>query len=139
VAVEFDAKRQGRIVLVADDSRTIREMIVFFLKKAGYTVFAAENGRELLSLLNRIQPRVIVLDAEMPEMDGYETCARIRQTHPDLKAPVIFFTSQNSTESLFKAKGAKADDYIVKPFNPEGLVERVDRWAIRNSLHQPTV
>ena len=119
---------QGK-VLVVDDERSIVDIISFNLEREGFTVITAENGRQALELWEREKPDLILLDVMMPEMDGLETCRKIRE-HSNV--PILMLTAR--AEEMDKVLGLEfgADDYITKPFSMRELLARV-RTNIRRS------
>ncbi len=121
-------------ILVADDDFATRLSIVDYLEITGYSVIAAENGKEALGLVEEFQPHLIVTDITMPEMDGYEFVRRVR-TRPAFRLlPVIFLTERTSTEERIRGYQMGCDNYLAKPFElPElGAVIRslLDRYAL---------
>lgn len=113
-----------RILLIDDHYRLI-EGIRISLRDEGYEVFTAANGADGLKAARRYQPHVIVLDVNMPWMDGLETCRRIRQDSLLAKTPVIFLSSRNTVEERISGLEAGADDYLNKPFNTAELKARI--------------
>lgn len=115
----------GIKALLIDDSNTIRCIGEIFLTQAGCQVSLAENGYDGLSQLMDLRPDVIVIDIMMPRLDGYQTCALIKN-HPEFKnIPVIMLTSK---ESLFDRTWARllgANHYLVKPFTLKNLVDAI--------------
>ena len=112
-------------VLIIDDSNTIRRSAELFLKQAGYEVILAEDGFDALSKIADHQPRVIFVDIMMPRLDGYQTCALIKQ-HPQLKStPVIMLSSKDGVFDRARGRLAGSDRYLTKPFTKEGLIQAV--------------
>src|SRR3954469_18798167 len=112
-------------VLVIDDSNTIRRSAELFLKQAGFDVVLAEDGFDALSKIADHQPRVIFVDIMMPRLDGYQTCALIKQ-NPKLKStPVIMLSSKDGVFDRARGRLAGSDRYLTKPFTKEGLVAAV--------------
>ena len=112
-------------VLVIDDSNTIRRSAEMFLRQAGYEVILAEDGFDALSKISDYQPRVIFVDIMMPRLDGYQTCALIKQ-NPTLKStPVIMLSSKDGVFDRARGRLAGSDRYLTKPFTKEGLIEAV--------------
>ena len=116
-------------VLVIDDSNTIRRSAEMFLKQAGYEVILAEDGFDALSKIADHQPRVIFVDIMMPRLDGYQTCALIKQ-NPKLKStPVIMLSSKDGVFDRARGRLAGSDRYLTKPFTKEGLVAAVNEYV----------
>jgi len=111
------------VVLVVDDSPESLGMLNMALGQAGFTVLVALNGIQALSIIEKIMPDVILLDAIMPEMDGFETCRNIKQTYPDI--PVIFMTGLSEEENIVSGFEAGGVDYITKPIKPSEVIARI--------------
>lgn len=122
---------QGPIkVLVIDDSNTIRRSAEMFLRAAGFEVILAEDGFDALAKISDHQPRVIFVDIMMPRLDGYQTCALIKQ-HPQLKStPVIMLSSKDGVFDRARGRLAGSDRYLTKPFTKEGLIQ-----AVQETIH----
>ena len=112
-------------VLVIDDSNTIRRSAEMFLRQAGYDVILAEDGFDALAKISDHQPKVIFVDIMMPRLDGYQTCALIKQ-NPNLKStPVIMLSSKDGVFDRARGRLAGSDRYLTKPFTKEALIETV--------------
>jgi two-component system OmpR family response regulator len=111
----------ARRVLIVDDDPHIREVLVFAFDKAGIATTQAGDGQEALALIGRDPPDLVVLDINMPRMDGLEVCRRLRASG-DL--PILFLSSRD--DELDRVLGIElgADDYVVKPFSPREVVAR---------------
>ncbi|MEG5043610.1 response regulator transcription factor [Microcoleus sp. B4-C1] len=121
-------------ILVADDDFATRLSITDYLEITGYSVIAAENGKEALGLVDEFQPHLIVTDITMPQMDGYEFVRRVR-TRPAFRLlPVIFLTERTSTQERIRGYQMGCDNYLAKPFELQelGAVIRslLDRYAL---------
>ena len=117
-------------VLVIDDSNTIRRSAEMFLRQAGFEVILAEDGFDALAKISDHQPRVIFVDIMMPRLDGYQTCALIKQ-HPQLKStPVIMLSSKDGVFDRARGRLAGSDRYLTKPFTKEGLIQ-----AVQETIH----
>jgi DNA-binding response OmpR family regulator len=110
-------------VLVVEDDANMLEMILFVLSREGYRVRGAVNGREALEELDRSPADLVVLDVMMPVMDGWDLCRELRRMNPEI--PIIMITAKHETSQKVKGFGLGADDYIVKPFDPQELVVRI--------------
>ena len=115
-------------VLVIDDSNTIRRSAEMFLRQAGFEVILAEDGFDALAKIADHQPQVIFVDIMMPRLDGYQTCALIKQ-NPQLKStPVIMLSSKDGVFDRARGRLAGSDQYLTKPFTREGLVDAVNQY-----------
>ena len=120
-----DAAANAIKVLVIDDSNTIRRSAELFLRQAGYDVILAEDGFDALAKISDYRPQVIFVDIMMPRLDGYQTCALIKQ-NPNLKAtPVIMLSSKDGVFDRARGRLAGSDQYLTKPFTKEGLLEAI--------------
>ncbi|WRH66902.1 MAG: response regulator transcription factor [Planktothrix sp. GU0601_MAG3] len=108
-------------ILVVDDDLGTRLSISDYLDISGYSVIAAENGREALRLVEQYQPHLIVTDIGMPEMDGYELIKQVRARPVFRLLPVIFLTAHTSTKERIRGYQLGCDNYLPKPFELEEL------------------
>jgi len=113
------------LILIVDDVSTNIQLLGNFLRKANYSLAVAQNGKEALSIVNKKQPDLILLDVMMPEMDGYETIKNLKRDESTKNIPVIFLTAKGDTEDIVAAFELGAVDYIMKPFQPQELLSRV--------------
>jgi DNA-binding response OmpR family regulator len=109
-------------VLVIDDDSDIRALVAELLKRAGFSVEQAENGRAGLRALHKTPPDLVVLDVSMPDLDGWQTLERIRDVS---EVPVLMLTARGDELERVRGLKAGADDYVVKPFGKQELVARV--------------
>jgi twitching motility two-component system response regulator PilG len=125
----------GRVkVLVIDDSNTIRRSAEMFLRQAGYDVILAEDGFDALAKISDHEPQVIFVDIMMPRLDGYQTCALIKQ-NPQLRStPVIMLSSKDGVFDRARGRLAGSDRYLTKPFTKETLLEAVKEHARPSSI-----
>jgi len=113
-------------VLVVDDEEYIQHILNFSFGAEGYDVVTAADGEEAIKKAKSEKPDIIVLDIMMPKMDGYEACKRLK-TDPSTKSiPVILLTAKGREVDRKLGSQAGADDYVVKPFSPGRLIERVE-------------
>jgi twitching motility two-component system response regulator PilG len=125
-------------VLVIDDSNTIRRSAEMFLRQAGFEVILAEDGFDALAKISDHQPRVIFVDIMMPRLDGYQTCALIKQ-NPQLRStPVIMLSSKDGVFDRARGRLAGSDRYLTKPFTKEGLIQAVHDIVNPSSSPLPT-
>jgi len=112
-------------ILIVDDEEDILEFLSYNLKKEGFNIFTATNGEEGLLLAKKHNPSLIILDVMMPEMNGIETCEKIRLI-PELDDTLVLFLTARSEEySELAGFSAGADDYVTKPIKPKLLISRV--------------
>ena len=112
-------------ILLVDDEPDILEFLAYNLKKEGFQVQTAQNGREALKVAQEQLPHLIVLDVMMPGMDGIETCEEIKKQPQLQDSLVAFLTARGEDYSQIAGFEAGADDYIAKPIKPKVLVSRV--------------
>ena len=114
-------------VMTVDDSRTMRDMVSYTLKEAGYNVLEAEDGQQALSVLNGQRADVVITDLNMPNMDGISLIKELR-AKPDYKAtPILMLTTEADDTKKGAGREAGATGWIVKPFNPEKLLAVVNK------------
>ena len=115
----------GLKVLVIDDSKTIRRTAETLLAREGCEVYTAVDGFDALSKIADHQPDIVFVDIMMPRLDGYQTCALIKQ-NPNLKStPVIMLSSKDGVFDRARGRLAGSDQYLTKPFTKEGLLEAI--------------
>ncbi len=112
-------------VLVAEDERDIRELIGFTLRFAGLDVTLTRNGAEAVEQAPQLKPDLIMLDVRMPKMTGYEACRVLKKDPHTSEIPVVILSAKGQDGEIQEGKNAGADHYIVKPFAPDKLTERV--------------
>jgi len=114
-------------VLVVDDEVNITQILEFSIGAEGFDVITAQNGEEAIEKARREQPDLIILDVMMPKIDGYEAC-RILKANPLTKnIPVVLLTAKGRDIDKRLGMEVGATDYIVKPFSPNRLVERINQ------------
>ncbi len=127
------AEHDGVKVLIIDDSNTIRRSAELFLRQAGYEVILAEDGFDALSKISDHQPSIIFVDVMMPRLDGYQTCALIKQNPVYRSTPVIMLSSKDGLFDRARGRLAGSDRYLTKPFNKDGLISAVMDYT-RNAV-----
>lgn len=115
--------KMSDVVLVVDDSPESLGMLNVALNTQGYTALVALNGLQALSIVEKVQPDVILLDAVMPEMDGFETCKKLKELLPN--TPIIFMTGLTDVEDVIKGFNAGGVDYVTKPISPDEVIARI--------------
>jgi DNA-binding response OmpR family regulator/DNA-binding CsgD family transcriptional regulator len=113
------------IVLVVDDSPDTLGLLTEAIQKAGMTVLVAREGDDALSIVEKITPDVILMDAVMPGTDGFETCRRLKQSAVFAHVPVIFMTGLSDTDHIIEGLEAGGVDYVTKPIVPGELLARI--------------
>ena len=112
-------------ILLVDDEPDILEFLGYNLKKEGYSVFTAGNGKDAIALAKKENPELIVLDVMMPEMDGMEVCKELRKISSLKNVMIACLTARNEDYSQITGFDSGADDYITKPIKPNVFVSRV--------------
>ncbi len=118
-----------KTVLTVDDSRTMRDMLLFTLTDAGFRVVQAEDGLHGLEVLRAETPDVVVTDINMPRMDGFGFIEGVRADERYRSVPILVLTTESDAEKKNRARRAGATGWVVKPFDPVKLVEAVRRVA----------
>ena len=121
-------------ILIIDDDPHLPTLMRLNLMEAGYTVVTASNGRDGLRLMQEYQPDLVLLDVVMPDMDGWETCKRIRAVST---VPIIFLTGKQAERDKIKGLDLGADDYVSKPFRHAELRARVNAALRRAHVPPP--
>ncbi|MBM3248605.1 MAG: response regulator [Candidatus Omnitrophica bacterium] len=117
----------GKRILVVDDEADILKVVVYRLKKLGYEVLTATNGIVAIDSVRNNKPDLILLDLRIPVLDGVEVAKKLKSEEETKNIPIIIVTaSTHKVEE--KAKECQADDYITKPFAPEELVEKINKF-----------
>ena len=117
-------------VLVVDDSNSIRDMVCFTLKSAGYETVEAKDGQEGLSKAQGATFDLVISDVNMPNMDGITLCQELRKLANFKFTPILMLTTESSGDMKMRGKAAGATGWLVKPFNPEKLLATIKR-AVR--------
>lgn len=116
-------------LLIVDDSASMRQMVSFTLKDAGYEVISANNGKDALSKIDTGKVAMVITDLNMPEMDGIELIKQLR-SRPGFKfIPIVMLTTESQDSKKLAGKQAGASGWIVKPFKPEQLVDTVRKFV----------
>ena len=121
-------------ILLVDDESDILDFLSYNLENAGYEVRVAQNGLEGVKVAQEFLPDLIILDMMMPEMDGIETCERIRENEALKSVLIAFLTARGEDYSQIVGFDAGADDYILKPLKPKVLVSRVKALLKRGGI-----
>jgi len=117
----------AKVILTADDSNSVRQMINFTLKQAGYDIIEAVDGKDALLKIKSSAINMLITDLNMPNLDGIELIRRVRAI-PEYKfVPIIMLTTESQADKKMAGKEAGATGWIVKPFNPEQLIAVVKK------------
>jgi len=109
-------------VLIAEDDANTAALVATYLQREGFATLIARDGREALELARRKAPGFVILDVMLPQLDGWEICRRLRQ---ESNVPILMLTAREEEIDRVLGLSLGADDYVVKPFSPRELVERV--------------
>ena len=119
----------SKTVLIVDDSASMRQLVSFALKDAGYGVMDAVNGKDALNKLNGTKVDMVITDLNMPEMDGIEFIKQMRNRSGYRFTPIVMLTTESQESKKQEGKQAGASGWIVKPFTPEQLIDVVKKFA----------
>jgi pilus assembly protein CpaE len=133
----------GQRILAIDDNQINLKMISATLVHGGYEAYISESGADALAKVEQIRPDLIVLDIDMPEMDGYEVCQTLRKLPITMHTPIMMLTAHDTLEEKVRGFEVGADDYMTKPFQPAELQARIKgllrRSAIQTVAEGPTI
>src|SRR6056297_1697059 len=119
------SRLEGLKVMVIDDSRTIRKSAETMLGREGCEVLTADDGFEALSLIHKHHPDLVFVDIMMPRLDGYQTCAIIKNNERFRSTPVIMLTSKDGLFDKARGRIVGSDHYLTKPFTKDELLDAV--------------
>jgi CheY-like chemotaxis protein len=123
-----EGERRSNIVLAIDDQPENLLMLQSVLEGRGYRFLGAGSGAEGLAHCMRARPRLVLLDIQMPDIDGLAICRTIRQTIELWQMPIVFVTGRKTAEDVRAGLKAGGNDFLVKPFDPVKLIRRVEYW-----------
>jgi DNA-binding response OmpR family regulator len=112
-------------ILIAEDEPDIRELVAFTLRFAGHEVTATPNGEEALQQASQLIPDIIIMDVRMPKMTGYDACRAMKADIMLKDIPVIFLSAKGQDSEIQTGLDVGAEEYLLKPFAPDQLAERV--------------
>ena len=122
-------------IILVEDNDKIRRLYMEMLEGAGYVVMSASSGQKAIELLHKVSsPQLVILDIMMPEMDGIETCERIRKLQTSDPFPIVFLTAMDKPETLLRCLRAGGDDYLMKSIPLPVVLERLQAWIRRRSF-----
>ena len=119
----------AKTALIVDDSASMRQLVGFALKSAGYEVVVAVHGKDALDKVNGTKVDIVVTDLNMPEMDGIEFIRQFRTRAECRFTPIVMLTTESQESKKQEGKQAGASGWIVKPFTPEKLIETVRKFV----------
>ena len=123
-------------ILVVDDTKSILKMVKFVLGEK-YDVYLSNSGQLALDILERKPIDIVLMDIDMPEMDGIETVQKIREMENIKDIPVMFFTAMATKETVDKCMKVGMVDYIVKPYTPEDVLVRLEKFFEKSTYVAP--
>lgn len=115
------------LVIAADDDATTRVIVTAVLKNSGLSCKAVEDGQQALAAASELHPKAMVLDINMPKLDGFEVLAALRREPATARLPVVLLTARQQEADVLRGFALGASDYVVKPFNPMELAARLKR------------
>jgi DNA-binding response OmpR family regulator len=115
----------GKTILVADDEPAVLRSLEFILKKEGYRVLTAVNGQEAYDQASANLPDLVLLDVQMPRMDGNQVCRQLRDTPASANLYIIMITAKGQESDRVNSMESGANEYITKPFSPRKVIARV--------------
>ena len=124
-----DTPEERDIVLVVDDSPETLSLLTDALEHSGAMVLVAIDGPSALELVERITPDIVLLDAVMPEMDGFELAREVRKQEGDRQLPIIALTANAMASDRQKCIAVGMDDFLSKPFEPADLTDLLAKWG----------
>lgn len=124
-ASETLAEFSGLKVMIIDDSKTIRRSAESLLQKAGYEVLTADNGFEALPIISSQHPDIIFVDIMMPRLDGYQTCALVKNNPKYRDIPIVMLSSKDGLFDRAKGRVVGAEQYLTKPFTRSDLLDAI--------------
>jgi two-component system, chemotaxis family, chemotaxis protein CheY len=124
---QTDAPAMSKRILTIDDSKTMRDMLLLTLTDAGFEVLQGVDGEDGLAVLGDQKVDVIITDINMPKMDGYEVIRQLRQNPRHKTTPILVLTTESDGDKRNIARSAGATGWMVKPFDPEGLIAIINK------------
>jgi two-component system chemotaxis response regulator CheY len=119
----------AKTILIVDDSASMRQLVTFALKDAGYDVIAAVDGKDALGKLNGTKVDMVVTDLNMPNMDGIAFIKQFRSSPAGRFTPVVMLTTESQESRKQEGKTAGASGWIIKPFTPDKLIEVIKKFV----------
>lgn len=119
-------------ILIADDNENIREALAYLLEDEGFTLSLAKDGVDALQKVKEIRPDILLLDIMMPEINGYDVCRAIKNDPELSKTYIIMLTAKGQAAEQERGKDVGANEYIVKPFSPLEILNRIKHILMIN-------
>ena len=114
-------------ILICDDDPVILRLLQVNLELEGYEVLLAHHGAQAIEVANDQHPDLVILDIMMPKLDGYQTCERLKENDSTKEIPVVFLSAKAQQTDIERGKGFGVDEYLTKPFDPNDLIDVVQR------------
>lgn len=127
----FLVRRQGISVLCVDTNKTNLQELRLILEPEGFVFLAAHGGFECLSQLHRLKPTALLIEAAMPQLDGLQTCKRIRTAFKDIAAPIILIAEKEAAITIEAVRAAGGNDLVKRPLRAEKLTTVIDGWSTK--------
>ena len=115
----------AKTILLADDDKTLTRILKKFLEDQGFNILIADDGEEALKKLETTRPDMVILDIQMPKLNGYSFLFEMRKLERDARIPIIVLTCKEELEEIFRVEGVK--EYFVKPIRNEELLEKIKK------------
>ncbi|MCG3208077.1 MAG: Phosphate regulon transcriptional regulatory protein PhoB [Anaerolineae bacterium] len=119
------------LILIAEDERDIRELIVFTLQLSGFAVVDVPNGEEAVKKAREVNPDLILMDVRMPKMTGYEACKTLKADEKTRDIPIVFLSAKGQESEVTTGMDLGAEEYFLKPFAPDALSDRVNEILVK--------
>lgn len=129
------AQKEKSLILIVEDDQNVAEMLCTFLRTKQYRLMTTPLGEEVVDLCKQHDPDLVLLDINLPDIDGYEVCRRLRETLVTSGIPIIFLTQKNLRQDRLQGLGLGGDDYITKPFDMQELYLRMQS-VLRRSKYR---
>lgn len=126
-------------ILVVEDEADILDVVAYNLRRAGYRVLRATDGRSAVEQAQAALPDLIILDVMLPELDGRGVCRELRESSETRHIPIIMLTARDSEQDVVEGLNLGADDYMTKPFRPRELMARVNAQLRRRERRESTI
>ena len=133
----MDSMTSSPTIMIVDDSKTIRRTAETLLQREGFSVVTAEDGFEALAKIAALKPDIIFVDIMMPRLDGYQTCALIKNNPEFKNTPVIMLSSKDGLFDKAKGRIVGSDQYVTKPFSKVEILEAIQTYIPSSALDSP--